>query len=420
MLFLLISFLIVACHAQTYQLVGTGSCTNADNEQYPRVIYLGFPTTADCADWCYNVKETSIGFSTLMTYCQCVYQFNASIYPNHTESSWEPKFYAHNNYGRASGPITGVDPSTAFSCYKYDSLKAVTIPDDIAVYKGEGTCDDANLEGYDKAAYTGISEVVACQTLCYSKVTSIGFEVDETNNVCYCLFDENDQVFPTDGDPGLSVTTNIGSGYVDFYTVKSGTFCYAFSGNITTVGPTASPSKSPSDSPIAIPTSAPTTGIPSTTPTSNPTTTTIPSSSPTQATTTITPSSAPTTKSPTNAPTTKSPTNAPTLEPTRSPLAPGQTHAPSTAPTRSPLAPGQTHAPTLPPVGNAPGTTNTPTGAPTEKETNTVAIVSGSIIGALALLASCVVLGICWRRKKNDKKGNYENVAAKAKYSLNF
>lgn len=265
---LLLSFvgLVYVSGTSSYTSIGTGSCVNADGEQYPRVMYRGFSTTEDCADWCYNVKESSVGFSTLMNYCQCEFAYNNSIYPNHTEVRWEHKYYAHNNYGRASGDIITVDPSTAFTCHKFDSLKVVAIPENRVVYKGEGTCYDTNIKAYDKAAYTGVSEVVACQNLCYSKVTSVGFELDEQNDVCYCLFDDNNQVFPDDSEVSLSVTSNLGTGVIDYFTNKPNTYCYSFSGAPTTLEPTGSPTNpttnSPSTSPSMSPSIAPTTSQP--------------------------------------------------------------------------------------------------------------------------------------------------------------
>lgn len=390
----------------TYTTVGTGSCINANGEQYPRVIYLGFATVADCAEWCYNVKETSIGFSKLMSYCQCVYSYNASIYPNHTEAYWESMYYAHNNYGRATGEIVNVDPSTAFTCYKFDTLKAVAIPDDIAVYKGEGTCDDADINGYDKAAYTGIHDVEPCQTLCYAKPTCLGFEIDEANDVCYCLFDENDQLFPTDADGTLSVTTNVGTGYIDFYTDKAGTFCYAFSGTLTTRSPSASPSEAPSMAP-----SNPPSSNPSSSPTNNPSgsPTMKPTRSPLQPGQTAAPSGSPT-KNPTEAPS-KAPTGSPsvttTAAPSQSPV--GTPTAPTTTgPSASPTPPttaGPSASPNVAPtpdLGFSPGTEGGTEAGFFDSVGNIAGVAVGSGVGGLGML--WLLLLLLRRRKQNKEK----------------
>lgn len=343
---ILLPLLIVAISlyntiAQSYTLLGQGSCTDANGDQYPRVIYLDNSfNTATCADWCYNTKESSVGFEQLMTYCQCVFSFDSSIHPNHTEIDWEPFYYAHNTYGRAYGVVNSFTPNTAFNCYKYDTLKSVSIPADIAVYKGEGTCDSYDLEPYDKAAYTTISDIVSCQSWCHGKRTSIGFEIDETAGVCYCLFDENNQDFPTDGDVGLSVTTNIGTGFIDFYTAKTGTFCYAFGNvNYATTAPSSSPSHSPtispSNSPSVSPTNAPS-GSPSISPTNNPTQSPVPPTVNPSASPSASPSKAPT-GSPSGSPT-GSPSGSPTGSPTGTPSV-NPTVSPSGSPSASPVFP---------------------------------------------------------------------------------
>lgn len=329
-----------------YSEVGEGSCKDADDKLFLRVLYEEIGSESVCASYCYDNYPSVIGFEHLMDYCQCVYSYDQVVYPDQDSGG------LHNYYGRGVYPIVAANNDTSFICFKYNSINWGNVYSNSSIYKGEGTCSDASGNSFDKAQYNTVVDKDACGTLCYNKITSIGFEYLPDTDVCYCLFDDTNRAVPDDAD-SLDLTQT-GTGYIANSQSTSGTFCYEFSTpDFATAEPTTNPSASPSASPSVSPTNEPT-GSPTTPePTVNPTVS--PSESP---------STSPT-SNPTGSPTTPEPTTNPTVSPSASPSA-----SPSESPSASPSANPTVNPSASPSVSPTVNPSASPSVSPTDSPTD--------------------------------------------------
>lgn len=231
---LLFSF-VTAQNDGSYTFVGNAQCSDQNSNPFSYIQFSSFTDAASCASKCKDY-QTSIGFNVVpSTVCECLFDVSLYMIPYHTEG--------YDTFQESSGsyPITSVTGSSAYSCYKFDNPYFGTVSPSYPTFVNEGQCIGANFETMDYSGYNSITTVDGCRNKCYAYETCVGFEFYPTSSQCYCLFGQNYQTIPNDGD--TNSTTSIGTYPIVGVTYSANTFCYKF--DFPDWGATNSPTPAP-------------------------------------------------------------------------------------------------------------------------------------------------------------------------------